>query len=695
MDVQDEEDQFRIYSDRTIDASIFAWSPYMDLLAVLPCDPSNMSVSVYRLINDKQSGSALLFSEKIPFTASCVSWVPDKRSLAIGDVAGNVFVYDAERQRSVELQRVHECRIASMSWVAQGLSASFDFSNFSGASKLPNIYATPITVAQLVGEVGSGSTSDANVDESERLVNDSLAKSDKATFLTVMGENGRIQIYYGGSIPVAEFSVPGLFGSINTTNFTIVSMSENFKTVAALAQGSEVYLINTGLLYFKKKEIARVCKLESDLHWLLKQLSVSVGAINRAVQSSLEEFDNQIGQYVVGDLEDLKAGKNFSSSLSAAKVTKLGRSTLLSLDFMTSTLLTRVGVILDHITLVCCELSDSSESQWKYSVLGLIPSLCDDILAQARKMVVLFEKKLNSVQKCSISVRALQFWLESALDVPAAQRLVPSLSEKDKTAETEWNSKLEDLSDFSDLLKESKSLETYYVQLLSHQRRSIASRIAPLRVIAFPQEEVTCMRWAECSEDQLEMCWTKRDLLVYVSVNTLSGEIQKRLEFSAPTDSVWRSPQFYKSDKICVLLIHANSTSICLLTFTNFFSSSFSQLSPSEYGFPSSFVAQQLPHVYAQSSVLEVSSERGLASAYTAEGRMITLDLEKCDDENNVEEEEEESSISVEPAKTRRKKDLKRIDSILDESSGENQNMMSNASTPKEENPARSLKFYI
>jgi len=67
----------------------------MDLIAMFPNDTSNPSVVVWRLINDKQTNSPLLFSEKLPFMGTALSWVPDRRSLTVGDDAGNVFVYDA------------------------------------------------------------------------------------------------------------------------------------------------------------------------------------------------------------------------------------------------------------------------------------------------------------------------------------------------------------------------------------------------------------------------------------------------------------------------------------------------------------------------------------------------------------------------------------------------------------------------
>lgn len=705
MDVDNHEDQFRIYSEREIDAGVFQWNPHMDLLAVLSADPSNLSVSVHRLISDKQTGSSLLFTEKVPYSPSCVSWVPDKRSLAVGDSQGNVFVYDAERERTVELQKVHDCKISSISWVELALQDSFDVSYLSTFGKVPDIFATPSTFISDMSDT-------ANIDDSERLWNDSLARSDRsAAFMSVMGDKGKVQVYYGGSIPVAEFSISTLFGSMtppDTTQFRTVLMSEDVKCLAVLAESLHeitVFLVNTGLFFVRRSEITTLCRLQSDMHWLLKQLSVALSAITRATQSCLEEFDLQImdpiGTLSGEKLENLKLGKLDNISLTGAKVSKIGKSTLSCLDFINNVLVTRVGVIIDHLTLAVCQLADMAEWKSKYSVLGLEESTVNNLLNQAKKIRFIFDSKWNTVKDASLAVRWLLFYLESALDVPApaGQRFPPT-----EIICLEDFSGLKKISNFDEILIEFKFFESNYVQLLSNQRRMIASRISPLKVSVFDKKtednNASSIRWTD--GENLDICWCEESAergvstLIVIKLHPRSGNVLKRTQFRAPSNSVWERPICYTDEKICVLLLHQDFTrSICLLKFSQFDSS---QLDPSDYGYSSCFIAQKLPDPYSgESCSLEVSGSRGLASVLTG-GRMITLDLENCDEdedqEQNVREEEEEERESS--AVPRRRKDLKRIDSILDTSENHN---ISNSSTPKEdgneEATIRALKFSI
>ena len=681
MDVGDQEDQFRIYSDRVIDASVFSWNPHMDLLAVLPGESSNLSVSVYRLIDDKQTGSPLLFVEKVPFTPSCVSWVPDKRSLAVGDVDGNVFVYDAERQRTVELQKVHPCRIASMSWVELGLSNSGKVTYMSDRSKLPEVHATPVSVAQFFGEAGG----DLNIDNSDRLVNDSLRS---VSFLSVMGENGKVQIYFGGSIPVAEFSAESLFPqSSSKVVFKTVAMSGDTKQLALLAESESsscIFFVNTSLLFMKRREIANVCFLQSEIHWLLKQLSVSLSTISGAVHSSLEEFNSQVLDVLGGwstflddgKIQDLKNGVlEGISSLNGAKVSRVGKTALSALDYLTSMLLTRVGVIIDHLSLACCELKSMSEWKAKYSVLGLSEDLTEKLCDKITEIRASFHARFVCVTQVSQAVGWLIFLLEAALEIPLPQRVKATLEKNN--FEENFFKKIQDMSssvdDFSGISTLSKNFEMVYVEMLSIQRRVIASRFSPSRVFSVDQN-ISSLRWMGTF---VELCCCEQgtknsSLLVYTII---CQESRRRIAFRSPENSFWKSPQLYKDREICVLLSHGTTASICLLRLLDQFieCEDNSEFGTAEYGFPSCFIAQKLPEMYRDATLLEVSGPRGLASVYCGSGRMITLDLEKSADEEDdgVGEEEDIAEDEENHVVNQKKKikDLKRIDSILDSSS--------------------------
>ena len=654
----------------------------MDLIGVLPSDGTNHSVSVYRLIDDKQTGSALLFNEKVPFRPTAIGWVPDKRGLAVGDASGNVFVFDAERQRTIELQKVHDCGIRSIDWTDLGSRRS-RLVKTSATGKLPRIFACPGSIQQLFGE--------CHTDDSVELVNEALASSDRRTILSVLSNRGNVQLYYGGSIPIGEFSVSSLFGSGTDLNYLSGILSPDAATLAILAERKHdseevsLFLVNTGLIRFRFDEISALAQNESDIDWLLRQFNQAVTAIDRAVTPSLEELDSGLG-HVLEELDeemiaaiakgDVNQGEpKFLKDLitrefsAPNKLAKLSKTTLSALDFLLSTLLSRVCVIADHLTMRCVELGELYTSG-SYTVLGLssgnTAGLVERLIKELRPRL---NSLVNRVRDTSLVMKYILGYLETFLEesprpISTPSRVVEILRQNPKVV-----AKLGSLVPSSGLLEEGKAVELLYVQLLSNQRRTISSRLVGKNFFRFSRNkssQTPQIRWV--SEHNIELVYEEDcgKVLVVVQINVMRrDQVVSRLEFKAPEGSSWMQPKFYTEDQICVVLVHQQVGSICLLRYSEWIQETASrQIEPDEYGFPIYFVAQQIPTKGARISAMEVSGPRGLCSIYCEGGRMITLDLENADeDEEN--EEEEDSSPSPDKLQKRRRQ-LNKIDSLLD-----------------------------
>jgi hypothetical protein len=667
-------DHFRVYSDRPIDAGSFLWNPYMDLLGVIPADAQSLSVSVYRLIDDKQTGSPLLFIEKVPFPPTAIAWVPDKRGLTVGDANGNVFVFDAERQRTIELQKVHDCAIRSIDWVEVADENKSLFDDRIHHSRLPSLVATPASFQQFFGDV-SATAQEGHIDDSERLVNESLASSDRQTFMSVLGEQGNIQMYHGGSIPVCEFSVPNLFQETRERSqyFSSAQLSPDLSSLAVLVEDiSElhVYLVNTALLRFRRRELFKLCRIESDTDYLLRQLNACMSTVERAVSSTLEDFDSSLGS-IIGDIDeellrDMQSGQHgaflqdfLSREFSApGKLTKLARTTLCCLDYLVVMLISRARVIVNHLVL---NFSDLSELGLDVKFLCFGIHNARELLQMSQKMRSHLDLVIDQVQDMSFVLKHVFVWLETGAPISSSETHL--IMRRNPAVISSIKSLIGSLT----VLSEGKDLELLHLSLLSNQRRAIASRMTPLKLVSFPRETISRAQIA-WSDEKLDLCYIDQTLVL---CRIVRGEVTTRLEFEAPERSEWKFARLYKSGEICTLLIHQDkSVSVCLLDFSSWLNST-RRLTPDDYGFPAFFIAQQLPPGSAAVG-LGVSGPRGLCSVHLEGGRMVTLDLENADDDGT---ESAESESSPEPV-GRVRRNLRKHDSLLD---GENR---SNVNTP-------------
>jgi WD40 repeat protein len=642
------DDVFRVYSDRQMESSSFVWSPYMDLLAVLPSDSTNPSISIWRLINDKQTGSPLLFTEKIPYTGSTVGWVPDKRSLAVGDTGGNVFVYDAERQRTIELQKVHSTAVTCIDWLDAGEWANeFRLKSLSNIHKLPGIQSVP----SCLGE----HQLDSNVDNCPVLLNESLSVTNRLTILSVLGQDGNVQIYSGGSIPIGEISIPKLFAHSDSGNFFHIGLSEDMSSLVALSQKDNqlnVFSVNSKLLRFRAKEIGEISYYESMMHWLLIQMNACIDSIGRVVSPIFEEFDSSLGDVVADMDQDFLNAIRGNGSPPAfikeilgsqqSKISKLTRSMFQALDFHSTHLITRTQVIHDHIALITAELHDVSCCSPRYGLLGLDSTSTQKMLSNLVDGQKYLRALIVHSQRISRILRVIFWWLESIMeDKSETSKLqIPSRDSIDEclailTEEPNLLARSKSrLCDFEDLLGSYRVVEQEYVSILSRQRRHIGSKLKPEKIVSFPvgSRDIRA-RFKPDSLSQVELTWV--DVPNRLVVATMEN---RQTHFVAPEGALWKFPRFYRQDRICVLLMHEGQTaSICLLKYDSFLAQSGTvEIYSDDYGYPSYWIAQQVPDWYLSATMLEVSGPRGLCSIYTPEngGRIITLDLEGGDDED-------------------------------------------------------------
>lgn len=221
------------------------------------------------------------------------------------------------------------------------------------------------------------------------------------------------------------------------------------------------------------------------------------------------------------------------------------------------------------------------------------------------------------------------------------------------------------------LIEEGKEIEFQYLQVLSNQRRAISSKLAGKKLHSFSRmqsSQTPQMRWIDPCIVELIFEQHNGNELVVVQINVRTDEILSRIEFKAPEGSRWFHPRLYSEDHICAVLVHKETSSICVLRYSEWIGK-LTIVEPEEYGFSNFFVAQQIPTKGASVCAMEVSGPRGLCSVYCEGGRMITLDLENADDEEDDDEEEVEIESSPSPEKAvpqrRGKKNLKKMDSLI------------------------------
>jgi hypothetical protein len=677
------DDHFRVYSERTLDAGTFMWNPFMDLLGVLPSDTGNHSVSVFRLIDDKQSGSPLLFNEKVPFRPTAIGWVPDKRGLTVGDASGNVFVFDAERQRTIELQKVHDCAVLWIHWVSLG-TRSPQLIESALHTKLPRIFATPGSIQHLFWENTALVQSDNHIDDSPEIFNESLSCSSIQTILSVLGSQGNVQLYYGGSIPVGEFALRSLFDISNHVEFLSGSMSDDSTTFAVLGeskldtQQACLFLINTGVLKLRQEELFTAARAQSDIDWLLRSLNQSVSIIDRAVSSSFDEMSTSLGALdeldddIIDHMVDGRIGPRFIQDFmnreftAPNKLAKLARTCLSAYDYLLSCLLSRVGVIIDHLIARATVLIEL-EHPGQCGSFGLTPEnvsgLMDRIL---NNLVPCVKSLIKKTQENSLAMKHIFAYLEALVDSSKPSSCIPAsvagILRKDRRLVVRPPV-------ISSLLDEGKQVELLYVQMLSNQRRTISSRIVPKKALFWSRQRGRGSPQLRLEGVLAETVWEEDEgrLLVLTQTNIRSGESESRFQLKAPEGSVWLLPRFYQEGQICAILVHAGAASICVISYSDL-PRDLKEIGPDEYGFPEFFIAQQIPSKGRPVVSMEVSGPRGLCSIYCEGGHMITLDLENADDEladdDADQEQESESSNSPEPPK-RERRNLKKLDSLI------------------------------
>jgi hypothetical protein len=649
-----EEEPFRVYSERQIEASHFKWSPHMDLMAWFTQESSNPSVAVWRLINDKQTNSPLLFTEKIPFPGTSLAWVPDKRSLTVGDSAGNVFVYDAERQRTIELQKVHDAPISHVDWLDLGLLDSRFTSNHH---KLPPISQPASSISSVVGDQPSailGSTNpDTDVAHQSPIQCDTLAFTDRVTFMTVLGLNGQLSMYYGGSIPIAEIALP----NAEQTAYISAHVSPDLSNILVVSESGDscrIDQINSGIVKLRKNEIIRLARIETRIHWLLKLINIGVDVIQRAVVQSIDEYhglvdgllNNDHGNYLHACLfgqENMEIDS--VGQITMAKTVKISRSTLNCIDYLTITLSSNVGIQIDHLSMAITELVDP-----RFAFLGIPIDVTRPLLEQVSGIRKKFYSLLNRLHDQSRLFKVLFSRIEKfiggtePLDSLIANLKTPLPCDAvikdlaDRTSSTDLGDLLSlrnTINEINGAIVGCKRLEEMYLSLLSYQRRVIGrkflfgpTRASMPKIIRPVQVEWTC-------SDEYRMTW--------VNDGNISIFLNGKLHVYLPPERAkFLFSQFYRNGRLCVVLKHPETVSIATIdvsvdtTEDSVSARPTAEIvvthSPDEYGLKSVLLAQQLPPGYMDVTGFEVSPSRGICSIYSA-GRMITLDLEPDDDD--------------------------------------------------------------
>ena len=617
----------------------------MDLLATLSSDPSNPHVSVWRLIEDKQSNSALLFSEKLPFPGSAVAWVPDKRSLTVADVNGNVFVYDAECQRSIELQKVQDCAISSIEWLNIG---RFEETLTSRFFKLQSLSLPFSSISSLVGD----QTAPVPVSEDIPQTVEYESFGDDFTVMGVLGVKGKVSLYHGGSVPIAEFESP----SLSETRFSNLCMSPDLSSICITGESEDiscVVLMSSAILKLRSRLLHRLASRLSRGHWILKNLNTALEIISRAIQ--LEEIQTFFAH--IDDLISSDSPPSCMTSFSLPKLLKLARSTLNTLDYLSVSLISCISHWVDHLSMCVIDIVDMSRVD--SGIIGLSPSLVSPMMFQIKLIQSLLSETIESFQLQSrvykwVFFRAQQ-WLSESSSEPVSDATSDPLIANLRIPHVERPNEKIDLTKLSlektwktfssSFLKYLKQVEELFLAIQSNQRRVVGSQITARGEWKFQGDNLKCI-WRDSS--QIDVVYTNCGDLVFSSFTGEFSLIGSR-RFKAPESLAFGFPHFYRNEKICALLQHAQGVSIALIASCADWGDTVVVL-PDMYGVPGSFVAQQLPETVSDFSSMAVSASRGLCSIHSKEaGRIVTLDLEpdpdEDDDDESMREEEETEEV--------------------------------------------------
>ena len=659
---------FRVYSERELETHRFAWSPHMDLLATLSSDGANPHVSVWRLIEDKQSNSALLFSEKIPFKGTSVAWVPDKRSLAVGDTNGNVFVYDAECQRSIELQKVQDCAISSLQWIEVGNTDDEATSRFS---KLPSLSLPFTTISNLIGDITSTQTGD---DIPPFIECDSLGCGKTFIVMGVLGVRGKTSLYAGGSIPIAEFSIED---TTSSSNFADLYISPDISSICTTCISEHstcsIVMVNSAILKLRSRELYRLTSRQARCHWLLKNIHLCLEILQRATQSSSEDLQSfvdllDLEEFLVPESHDTPPG--WTQSYSLGKLLKLARSSLNFLDYLAVSLVSTITNWIDHLTMTISDIVDMSRVPSKYGAIHVQPlidhltvlrKILNDCIFQIQRQSRIFKWIFYQTQNWILSKKSssdnddpllINLRITDVMNDEAARAILKSCTSSQDLSPRHVFEKFS-----ASLVEVCKSIEESLCAIQSNQRKIIGSHLVESARFEITGSDLVCC-WS--TRDQLDFVYTENGDLLFSSIfknySTNKNEYIRMgtRRFQAPESLVWRLPQFYREKKICAILEHGQGVSIALVSTSSTEVDSHDMASldamkeivmtPEIYGVPNRLMAQQLPEMLKYSSLV-VSASRGLCSIHSStSGRLITLDLEP---DPNDEDDAENDDVSM------------------------------------------------
>jgi len=425
------------------------------------------------------------------------------------------------------------------------------------------------------------------------------------------------------------------------------------------------------------------------MHWLLRQINTGIDTVQRAVTQSAEEYHGLMDVLLaeladdehVSDLAGFMLpttttttpkwlNEIFSKSFTMSKTVKTARSTLNCLDYICVTLVSHIGVMIDHLTLVISELTDASvHSQFSES-LGVSIEYTRPLHAEMKKIRSEFDSFVSRVNDQSLLVKIFfskcEAWicrnggeddpLLANMKTPIPSREVVESCSAERGSLAEKFSMQKSLSVFGDLLSYFKRLEEMYLGLLSNQRRTLGKHIQtsnsqPKKILIGPSLHTPHM--VGCGQ-----CTWVDD-----NGHVLLSDIQNgRMSFIPPHGAKFLFSRIYRNGKICCLLKHPDTVSIVTIDAAQLTGAypvipaiAVRTYTPAEYGIRSILVAQQLPDWYLNVSGFDVSPSRGLCSVFSVEsGRMITLDLEPDDEDDYdpvdgiIEDDTNEASAAVE-----------------------------------------------
>ena len=582
----------------------------MDLLLSLP---DGGPVRVSRLSADDSEEQGILFVEQLPYKPTACAWHPSGRALAVGDDEGNVFILnaDAEEDRRIrELQRLNGTAVAALEWVKFVPESCVLPCGVFGIGKFP------------VEDVAGSDPS-------------------KESLLASLSRSGHLAYIADGSLPLADIRLPR---DLNET-FCLACMSPTGRHLIAGSVSNSVWrlwLVDSSVLANSSRHISEVIRLQKRALDLMKVVHASIENCTIAWKSHVTEFKSKLGDSDIAACliaaktsltADSKLRSHILESLTPAKLIKWEREDSAVVETMLTAVIIKADMCVETLFLISLELQNMTSRRLAF--LG-IDDAADKFVASVKVLRNRLREFQSSVRLNAASCRAF-FQLATAwFGGPQPE---PNLITALFTARFDPFEQPPDASVKASL----KAVECCIVAMLTDQRvqlsESVVCNSSP--ICLGECASMPAIQWKQ--DDTFNIVWIQNHTKLHISNCDIGGGARKAVIDLDSQPGEWNCVSAYSEDEVCLVVTLAgglSSISLLDLREVSLTTVEMKNIADSDvFGIDANQLheavrAQQLPSEFCRPESLCTSSSRKLASLI-ANGRMITLDMQPDDEDNN------------------------------------------------------------